>query len=177
MFYRFHDLLCIPRHTINHFVSGCFRACQPREAMDSTYAELRAVINSREPLCCTQQLKEEWTLLFHKPLYHRLIDKLLGKDLKVKWFNELFWCYLDIFIISEVFWWSGDLLYKRPDGSPHSQAKQGNCALDGTWTGCRGAWGCQGKGESVCTHPGMLLQEGNKVAFSHHWGKSHSSQL
>ncbi|XP_040066785.1 uncharacterized protein LOC120840351 isoform X4 [Ixodes scapularis] len=58
-----------------------------REAMDSTYAALRTVINSREPLCSTQQLKEEWPLLFHKPLYHQHIDKLLGKDFK-KCFDE-----------------------------------------------------------------------------------------
>ncbi|CAN7988965.1 unnamed protein product, partial [Ixodes hexagonus] len=53
------------------------------ELLRSRYPEQRAYINSTEPVHCAKDVKEEWPLLFHKPLFYTHVDILLGKNMKV----------------------------------------------------------------------------------------------
>ncbi|KAM7314653.1 uncharacterized protein ISCGN_004437, partial [Ixodes scapularis] len=51
------------------------------ELSTATYGDQRAYINSVNPIHSARDVKEEWPLLFHKPLFYAHAKTLLGKDM------------------------------------------------------------------------------------------------
>lgn len=53
------------------------------ELSTATYGDQRAYINSVDPIHSARDVKEEWPLLFHKPMFYAHVKTLLGKDMLV----------------------------------------------------------------------------------------------
>lgn len=52
------------------------------ELSTATYSDQRAYINSVNPIHSAREVKEEWPLLFHKPLFYAHVKTLLGKNIE-----------------------------------------------------------------------------------------------